>query len=104
MPDIAWIWETIFALLFAIFGGLARLLSQKGKKKYRWGTIVSELLVSFFVGTLGLLIARSTPLSIEMVGVVCWISGWMGARFVEAVIDPVLDKVALTKKKEEEKQ
>ena len=85
MLDDKYLWDYAIAVLLAAAGGLARLLSAKGKTKLKWGKICSELFVSGFAGIIILMAARASGLSGDWLGVVCGMSGWLGPKTLEFV-------------------
>jgi len=83
--DIERIWQTLIAVVLAVSGGFARLLSLKGKAKLKWGRIASELFISGFAGLMVLMLARASGLSGDLIGVIAGISGWIGPRMLDLV-------------------
>lgn len=88
MIEVERAWETIVAVLLATCGGLARILHTRNKKKMRWGLILSELFISGFAGLMVLMLARASGVSGDWLGVVCGMSGWIGPRILDILIQP----------------
>jgi len=89
------IWETLTAILFAVMGGLARLLSRKDKRKLKWGRIFSEIFISAFAGLMVLLVSGALGLSGSWIGALCGMAGWMGARVLDLLEKPVSKKLGI---------
>jgi len=102
IESTVFIWQTIIAVLLAVYGGLARLLYLKKNTSLKWGVIMPELIISGFAGIMALKLARAYGLAGDWIGLVCGMAGWFGPR----IIDPImvrLDKVLgieLTRKEE----
>jgi hypothetical protein len=77
------IWEAVIAVILAVLGGLARILNLKDSKMLKWSRLFSELFVSGFAGLMILMLARTTGLYGEWVGVVCGMSGWIGPKVLD---------------------
>jgi len=88
MIEVERAWEAVIAVLLASCGGLARLLHTKNRRKMRWGLILSELFISGFAGLMVLMMARASGISGDWLGVVCGISGWIGPRILDILIQP----------------
>jgi len=83
MYNLDKIWETAIAVLFAILGGLARVLNIKNTKKLKWSRLLSELFISGFSGIMILMFARASGLSGDWIGVICGMAGWIGPRILD---------------------
>ena len=95
MGDIDRIWEYIIAVLLAMAGGFAKLLSVKNSRKMKLKRILSELFISGFSGLMVLLFARATGLSGDWVGVVCGMSGWTSPRILDFVTKATAKKIGI---------
>ena len=85
IDDMQKTWETLTAVLLAVAGGLARLLSKKDDKKMNWGRMVSDMFVSGFTGLMALLALRAMGRAEEWAGVVCGMSGWIGPKVLDLI-------------------
>jgi len=102
MEGIDRIWQTALAVMLAVAGGLARMLSEREESRRKWGVILSELFVSAFAGYMVMLAARASGLDGDWLSVVSGVSGWLGAHAVDLVLTVVQDKLNLKKKDEGE--
>jgi len=82
------IWQIIIGVIFAMLGGLARLLNKKDQTKLQWSMILSELFISGFAGLMVLFLARSFGLEGDWLGLVCGIAGWVGPRILDMIAKP----------------
>jgi hypothetical protein len=100
------LWDYVIAAIFAAFGGLAKLLSTKDKKRASWAAILSELFVAAFVGLMTLQIGIAMQLDGAWLGAACGAAGFMGARVMTGLIDIIGKQtgVDLSGKKGEKKQ
>ncbi|MCL2497687.1 MAG: phage holin family protein [Symbiobacteriaceae bacterium] len=102
MIEVQRVWETVIAILLASCGGLARLLHTKNRKKMLWSLILSELFISGFAGLMVLMLARASGITGDWLGVICGMSGWIGPRILDILIQPagkVLDIDLMAKEK-----
>ena len=95
MFDVQYAWDYVIAILLAVAGGLARLLSGKDRTRAKAYRILSELFVSGFTGLMTLFLARSFGFSGEWLGLVCGLSGWIRPRILDLLAQPVIKKMGL---------
>ena len=86
MFDAEKIWQAVIAVMLAIAGGAARLLTLEDKSRIKWSLIISELFISGFAGLMIFMLARASGISGDMVGVLAGISGWIGPRVLDVVV------------------
>ena len=84
--DVDRAWESIVAILLAMAGRIARMLSSQNKRRMRLGIILSELFVSAFAGYMAILLARTTGLSGDWIGLAAGIAGWAGSGAIDLIL------------------
>jgi len=83
------IWQTGIAVIFAILGALARLLTNKSEEqKLQRYMIISELFIAGFMGGMMILLADASGLSGNWVGLICGAAGWIGPKIMEYIVKP----------------
>jgi len=95
MPNAAKVWQVIIAVMLAVAGGLARLLSIQDRTKLQLKRILSELFISAFAGLMVLLLSRSFGLEGDWLGLVCGMAGWIGPRILDLVAKPAGQAIGL---------
>ena len=85
MLDVERVWDTLIALLLALTGGFAQILSIKKHQSLKWGFIFSELFIAGFCGMMVLSFARASGLSGDWIGLVCGIAGWTSPKLLHAL-------------------
>lgn len=84
----------IIAILMTVLGGLAsyayKLLSGVS---FSLRTLVLQLLVSLFAGSIMMLLGSHYGLTQEILGSACGIAGWSGATLISALEKRMYDKV-----------
>ena len=88
-------WDYIIAAIFAMLGGLAKLFSAKDKKRIKWGTIISELFISGFVGLMALQAGIAMGIESAWLGVVCGAAGFAGVRALNGIMSLVSKKTGI---------
>jgi len=88
MDDVGMIWETGIAVIFAILGALARLLTGRNGEKPQRYLIVSELFIAGFMGGMMILLTRASGLEGNWVGLMCGAAGWIGPKIMEFIVKP----------------
>jgi hypothetical protein len=89
MIDIDKIWQAVVAVLLAVAGGLARILNMKNSQKMSVKRMFSELFISGFAGLMVLMLARSTGITGDLIGVVAGIAGWIGPKALDSIVKSV---------------
>ena len=104
MLDNDRLWDYVIATIFAVLGGLAKLLGHKDATQISWTTIVSELFIAGFVGLMTLQAGIAMGIENAWLGVACGAAGFMGVRVMNGLIALLSKKtgIDLTEKKEEE--
>ena len=83
------IWQTGIAVIFAILGALARLLTNKSEEeKLQRYLIISELFIAGFMGGMMILLANASGLEGNWVGLICGAAGWVGPKIMEYIVKP----------------
>ena len=83
------VWETSIAIIFAILGALARLLTNRSEEqKLQRYLIVSELFIAGFMGGMMILLAQASHLKGNWVGLICGAAGWIGPKIMEYIVKP----------------
>jgi hypothetical protein len=103
MIDMENIWDAVLAVVLAVAGGLARLLSSKSKARMKLSRILSELFISGFIGVMVLLLATTIGLTGSWLGLVCGMGGYSGIKVLTALEEVSNKKTGLGKDKEDEK-
>ena len=103
MFDVERAWEVAVAIVLADMGGLARLLNAKGRRRLRWGRVLSELFISGFAGLMMLLLARSSGLSGDWLGLVSGMAGWVGPRILDFAAKQVGKSIGIDLEQPEDK-
>ena len=100
--DLQKFWDGAIAVIFAMAGGLARLLHTKGKKRLGLGRIFADMFIAGFVGLMVFLLARASGLTGDWVGFASGMGGWSGTM----ILGPLLNRAekALGVKADEEKK
>ena len=88
--DVNKIWETVLAVLLAVAGGLARLLTHKNSSRMKRGRVFGELFVAGFVGIITLMVARELGLTGDWLGVLSGMAGYAGPRVVDMLLEKYL--------------
>ena len=88
MDDVIMIWETGIAVIFAILGALARLLTGRNGEKPQRFLIISELFIAGFMGGMMILLTRASGLEGNWVGLMCGTAGWIGPKIMEFLVKP----------------
>lgn len=104
MFDTKHVWDIIINISVAVFGGLARVLSIKDKEEVKARKILSELLISAFIGSMFLMLANELNLSGSITGMVCGMAGWVGPKMLDIIIEFLksLSQLKLSVKKNED--
>ena len=95
MFDSDRLWDYVIAVIFAAFGGMAKLLSAKTKRRIGWGIIFAELFVSGFVGLMAMQLCIALGIESAWVGVVCGAMGFAGVRALDGVVGLVAKKTGI---------
>ena len=90
--------KIMITVFLAIFGGLARLLSQK--EKAAMVNILSNCIVSAFSGMLAYFASVYFRLDQSVTFIIAGISGWMGPQAIELFVKTFLDKSGLNAQKD----
>ena len=96
-------WETLIAILFALFGGFARLLGGKDDKQITKNKLLSEMFVSAFTGIMVLKVAHIAGLSGDWIGLVCGMSGWLGPKALDYILEFLRKALNVAAQKEAKK-
>ncbi|MCL2751668.1 MAG: phage holin family protein [Firmicutes bacterium] len=80
MFKVEYIWDYIAAVLLAVAGGIARLISvtSRSRKKIKASMIAGELFVSGLIGLLFMMWAVSQEWSGGALGALCGMAGYLG--------------------------
>ena len=70
------LWLACNAIVLAITGRLAYLLSVKDNVRLSWGYIAAELFTAGFIGVMTLKFARLSGLDGDWLGIACGVAGW----------------------------
>jgi hypothetical protein len=81
-------WEIGIAIIFAILGALARLLTNKEGERPQRSLLISELFIAGFMGGMMILLTRASGLEGDWVGLICGVSGWIGPKVMDHLVKP----------------
>ena len=87
------IWLGMACILFASFGGLARVLSMATKQPVTRTMVFKEVFLSAFAGCFALLICIWKGVEWELVGAICGVFGFIGIESLKMFGVPIIKKV-----------
>jgi len=100
MIDTASVWWYIYGVVFAVIGGMARLLNKKDQSQMTTFIISSELFVSGFIGLMVMLFASAVlKISGDWVGFLSGMSGWIGVEVLHKLEEKAKESIGIDNKK-----
>ena len=81
--NIEQMWETTFAVILAVAGGFARLLSGQNIVRMKKWRIWGDLFIAGFAGFLVVLLARIIGLNGDWLCIVGGMAGWSGPKVLD---------------------
>ena len=96
------IFPALITSLLAVFGSLARILSQKDKIAVTFSNIVSGCFVAAFSGVLAHFVSRYFGLDANLSYIFAGVCGWVGPQVLDVFTNLVTKKTGISLKPGEE--
>ena len=87
--------QLLITALLAVFGGIARILSQKEKTPVKVNNVLSGCIIASFTGVLAYFATGYFKLPQNAAYIIAAVSGWLGPQVLDIFTNIVLEKAGI---------